>query len=90
VVKVQKGGESRRGAGRDMRTSMIRMWKKDLVGLFETPGVSGVSKAGPEKKQKTGLGWVRARKAPAAFPPFLDFDVWHQGKVLSKQGRDLT
>ena len=72
---------------------MIRMWKKDLVGLVETPGVSGVSKAGPEKKkkqQKTRPGWARARKAPAAFPPFLDFDVWQQGKVLSKRGRDLT
>ena len=35
---------------------MIRMWKKDLVGLVETPGVSGVSKAGPEKKKKKKLG----------------------------------
>ena len=51
---------------------------EDLVGLAEAPGVSVISKA--------GLGCTRARKTPAAFPPFLDFDMWHQRKVLSREG----
>ena len=35
---------------------MTRKWKKDLVGSVETPGVSVVSKAEPEKiKSWTGL-----------------------------------
>lgn len=34
---------------------MTRKWKKDLVGSVETPGVSVVSKAEPEKK-KAGPG----------------------------------
>ena len=48
---------------------MIRMWKKDFVGLIETPAVSVVSKAGPEKKT-TNKRLGQGKERPSSLSSF--------------------